>query len=435
MNLQQLCTAVGQRLGIDTTAGTRDGNAIRSFAQLRHDQLYRSFLWKDSIIEMELNINPTATYLPNNNYMPTKGRVILPPIFGHVLGVNFGCRSLNVQRQMLYYRANYNQFFKDGTVCEFYLLSSCVWETDEVLETVLSITNQADTTFPATVDYLGSDEVSVLRSVLNPVWGAQFSNSIVIANTDRVDNLTKTVTQGQYQLQIFNFGLQIKNNFNAPLQLTITDFTIPTAPVNTTFTLQPNQTSQFYPGQFGEIQYNDGSTSGTLSSAAGGLNGLQTYIGNGVFAYTPLPYLITTLQPAEISAAKCQRIQLVGKPSTTIQQNNNLHVLGKRTTPPFSAETDVPGVNGLDGILFALLYYDMAQRDERGGTPDAVAALQEAVGPQFLANGKPGGFLGKLIEEEVVQEATNTRIIPEQGFGGSTYFDEPFGSKADVYWT
>lgn len=434
MNLSQLCTAVGQRMGLDTTLGTRDGNAIRSFAQIRHDQLYRSFLWKDSIIEMELNINPTAIYLPNNNYLPTKGRIILPPIFAHVLGVNFGCRSLNVQRQMIYYRADYNRFFRDSITCEFFLLSACVWEFDIPLQTVMTITNQADTNQAFTVDYLGTDEVSVLRSSLLPVWGAQFANSVNIATTDRVDNITKPATQGQYQLQIFNFGIQILNNFNAPLQISILDYTIPTAPVTTTFTLQPNQQSQFYPGKFGQIQYNDGSTSGSISTSPGGLNGLQTYQGGGVFTYTPLPYLISTMQLTDIVAPKCQRLQLVGKPTGTIQTNNNLHVLGKRVTPPFSAETDVPGVNGLDGVLFALLYYDMAQRDERGGTPDVGMALNEAVGPQFLADGKPGGFLGKLVEEETVQEATNTRLVPEEGFGGSRYFDEPWGSKASAYY-
>lgn len=380
---------------------------------------------------MELNIDPSATYLPSNNYMPTKGRIILPPIFAHVLGVNFGCRSLNVQRQMLYYRADYNRFIKDGYTCEFYLLSTCVWETDTVLQTVMSITNQADTNQAFTTDYLGSDEVSLLRATLNPIWGSLYANSIVIANTDRVDNITKPVTQGQYQLQIFNFGIQIQNNFNAPLQVTIKD----SLNNQTAFTLQPTQISQFYPGQFSMIQYDDGSTSGSISGPAGSMNGLNTYTGGGNFNYTPLPFLLTTMQTTDVSAVKCQRLQLVGKPSTTIQQNNNLHVLGKRVTPPFAAETDVPGVNGLDGILFALLYYDMAQRDERGGTVDAEAALNEAVGPQFISTGKAGGFLGKLIEEEVVQEATNTRIVPEQGFGGCNYFDEPFGSKSDPYWT
>ena len=86
MNLVQLATAVGQRLGVDTSsAATRDGAAVRSFLTIRHDQLYRAFLWRDSVCEFITAMN--NPYTPTSNYMPTKGHVILPPIIQHVLGV------------------------------------------------------------------------------------------------------------------------------------------------------------------------------------------------------------------------------------------------------------------------------------------------------------------------------------------------------------
>jgi hypothetical protein len=111
-----------------------------------------------------------------------------------------------------------------------------------------------------------------------------------------------------------------------------------------------------------------------------------------------------------------------------------MKVLGKRNTPSFTADTDTPAINGLDGILVALAYYDFKQRDEAGGTSDALSAVTEAVGNRFFTEGVPGGFLGKLIEEEVVQAAYNTRIVPETGFGGDEYFDQPYGSKFTPYY-
>ena len=108
----------------------------------------------------------------------------------------------------------------------------------------------------------------------------------------------------------------------------------------------------------------------------------------------------------------------MGKPTTTGQQARNLHVLGKRVTPPFSDDSDVPGINGLDGVLVALACYDFRLYRDEGGA-DSSASLIEAVGPQFISKGVAGGFLGKLIEEEVIQAASNSRIIPDMGFGGS----------------
>ena len=342
MNLSQIATLVGQRLGIPTSDGTlKDGAACRAFIILRHDQLYRAFAWKDSLVEFETPITPSTAYVPSPTayYMPTKGHVILPSIIQHVMGVRFGRRALRVEKPQLYYRVGH--WHRDWTK-EFYLLSSCVWEFDTMVEIELNNDNGADNNVSVQTDLLQPDGVSIQR-----VTTLLESISRIVSNTDRVDNLIKPQTQG---------GV-------------------------------------------------------TLSA-----NGTQ----------------IIALNTNDLSAPKCQRIKLEGTPSSTVQGSENLHVLGKRNTPTFAADTDSPGVNGLDGVLFALAYYDMANRDERGGSPDAAMALNEAVGPNFLTTGKPGGFLAKLIEEEVLQEAYNARIVPEHGFGGGHLYGE-YGCKSDPY--
>ena len=147
--------------------------------------------------------------------------------------------------------------------------------------------------------------------------------------------------------------------------------------------------------------------------------------------YTP----ILTLQAADLSAPLCQRIRFMPIPSKA----TTIRVLGKRTTPPFSDDTDSPGVQGMEGILVDLGYFDFCCRDERGGTPDATDARNNAVGPEFLtpsagqSYGKPGGFLAHLIGEEVFQAAHNSRIMPANGFGDPTYYGA--NETATKFWS
>lgn len=344
MNLGQIATVVGQRLGVVTSDATsRDGAAVRAFLAMRHDQLFRSFLWKDSLVEFALNINPLNTYSPTSNWMPTKGHLILPPIFQHVVGVRLGWMALDIQRPMLYYRADFGRFFDSSYAQDYTILPSCVWETDTGYALTLNNANAADNGSAVTADVLQTDGVSVVRGAYT------LNSSVSLGSSDRVDNIIKPSTQGVVTLQ------------------------------------------------------------------SGGVT-------------------VVTMQAADLAATKCQRIQVVGTPSNVGQNPYNMKVLGKRNTPSFTADTDTPAINGLDGILVALAYYDFKQRDEAGGTSDALSAVTEAVGNRFFTEGVPGGFLGKLIEEEVVQAAYNTRIVPETGFGGDEYFDQPYGSKFTPYY-
>ncbi len=351
MNLGQTATLIGQRLGIDTSSGsTRDGAAVRSLLTMRHDQLFRSFLWKDAIIEMLYPYNPGTAYVPSSNFMPTKRHMVLPPIFQLVLGARFGWRSLNVERPMFYYSAGGDWGDRGSWGREsFSILSAAVWEFDTPQNLTVTTSANADQIagYQATLDELQADGVTITRANY-----ALTTAGTAAGTTDRVDNL-----------------------------------------------IIPNCT--------GTVTMNVGAS------------------------------VITTIAPGILSSPKCQRIQFHGGRGCLAQvgdiKSMSISILGKRNTPNFILDTDVPAINGLDGILVALVYYDFCQRDERGGTNDANGSLVEAVGPRFLTDGKPGGFLAKLIEEEVLQAAYNCRIIPDQGFGGTRNDDIGWGTKADPY--
>jgi hypothetical protein len=428
MNLLQIATLIGQRLGVDTSdPNSRDGAAVRGFVGLWHDIIYRSFLWKDSIIEYVLPIDPSVAYVPTSPYMPTKGHLILPSIFQNVLAARTSENKLDVQRPMIYYRVQPDSFTKSGTPLEFFLLSSCVWEFDTAQNLFLQAANNADNGTNVTLDELQPDGVTLTRSIV-----AATNAGAAAGNTDRVDNLIKPETQGKVTLNIT--GLVAVNtagdvySYYAPgvyFQVILASV------IGTDYTITPGANE----------------AGGTLVNGA---QNIQLAVGvpitvtaqtaeltftnpNGAVANQPLTAVITapgigaaivTLQPADLSAPKCQRIRIMWTPAKA----TTVRVLGKRNTPPLSAETDIPGINGLDAILVAIGYYMFKSRDEGGGTPDATAALTEAVGPQFLAPaqgqpcGKPGGLLAQLIGVEVLQEANNSRILPDSGFGDPTYY-------------
>ena len=421
---------------------------------MRHDQLYRSFLWKDSIVEFVTSISPSTTYVPTANYMPTKGRVILPSIIQQVLGVRLGHHALNVQRPMLYYRADYSRFLNNGCVHEFELLSSCVWEFDTVQNLTLIGSSSTDNGLSVTIDQLSSDEVSIARNVL-----ALATGGTALSATDRIDNIIKPATVDTVSLlsgysnpstvsvngvtcyteftisgTIFGDGDyvwdSVSSTWKAVNGLGLTNnakvdsinggWEINAASINASLI---SLTSNNFPPY-------DQSQQWTFDLAWTEAGGTKPPV--FVLPIIPVYSIVYTLQPTDTVAPKCQRIQLVSIPKTTSQRSESLHVLGKRNTPPFAADTDVCGINGLDGVLVALAYYDFKQRDESGGSADAATALNEAVGPRFLTAGVPGGFLGKLIEEEVIQAAYNCRIVPQYGFGGCNNQNE-WDSKANPY--
>jgi hypothetical protein len=358
---------------------------------------------------------------------------------------------------MLYYRADYGRFMSSGFTAEFMTLPSRVWEWDTAQELAIVAANAADAGAVVTLDELQTDGVSVVRSVV-----AASVAGTAAGTTDQLDSFIKPATQGVLSLNSTTYNnpaTVVVNGVVCYTQFTISGTLIADGdyvwdvgsstwiPTNGT-ALANNASVHVY--QFGGWAI-DSHPNGNFESLIGQnttvppYDASQAWIGLGwtggggtkppVFTIPKIPAYqqIISLQPSDLSAPKCQRIQLVGKPTTTGQNSRHLHVLGKRVTPAFAAETDTPGINGLDGVLAALACYDFRLYRDEGGPGDASAALTEAVGPQFLTTGKPGGFLGKLIEEEVIQAAYNCRIIPDHGFGGGGYFDQPFQSKGNPY--
>lgn len=335
MNFAQLVTAIGQRSGL---VGPNDVIACKNFVGIRYNQLWQAFLWKDSLLEYVVTVDPSVAYAPTASYMPTKNHLILPPIIKNVVAVRSNQDKMNVERPMVYYRVSQDQFNRTGLPMEFMLLSACVWEFDVAQNVNIAIVNGGDIGQSYNIDLLQPDGVTVVRSTLQAPG--------LIGISDRIDAFNKPVTDGIVSLTV------------------------------------------------------------------------------GVSTIVAIPAALT-------ASPKSQRIQFMSKPSTAF----TARVLGKRVTPQFSSDNDEPAVSGMDGILYAMATYDMAHRDEfsKVGAAEAQILMNEAVGPSFLQNGVAGGFLKKLIDEEVEQGAFNSRIMPEQGFGGDNWWAGDCGTKAQPY--
>src|SRR5690348_8502597 len=131
MNLSSIADFVTRRVGM---VQPRDVAFCKTSLSVRHDQIWRMKLWKDSIVEYDLAVDPKAPYVPTSNFLPTKGVIILPPIISKVLAVRTSEHALSVIRPMMFYRVDPDQFVKTGTPLDFFLLSACAWAFDIPLE-------------------------------------------------------------------------------------------------------------------------------------------------------------------------------------------------------------------------------------------------------------------------------------------------------------
>lgn len=415
MNLLAMATLVGKRCG---QVQPNDLTACKLFLQMRHDQVWRAKLWKDSLIEYVLTIDPTvANYVVGNPYMPTKGVLILPSIFQQVIAVRTNLNKLNVTRPMIYYRVDFDQLARTSNPLEFFLLKSAVLELDTPQTIVVAAGDATDYAQIVLSDTTDSDEAGITR-----VSSTLAAYPPTIGTTDLIDSLTKPATKASVRIaQVAQIttttAFTAVSNVPFPVHCDTTNLA-ENEIVQLIGTSNSNGLSLVYTVTVASILGSSAFT-GSWNQAAGDSAADLMNTGAGVFA--PSSASLLTLGAADTEAPRRQRIRFVDIPNSSV----TVRVLGKRRPPTFSNDGDIPGINGMTPILLALAYYDMMHRDERGSAPEATNALREAVGTNWLEGGPSGGLLKQLEDEEVVQAAYNTRMIPESGFGDPTEFEVP----------
>jgi len=106
------------------------------------------------------------------------------------------------------------------------------------------------------------------------------------------------------------------------------------------------------------------------------------------------------LSASATSAPRRCRIRLIGTPA----DGTVLRVLAKANPPAFTNDNDEPALAGVENCLLAFAQADMLQRERQYGKAQ-------------LCQQEGQALLDQLKREEVVQQAHNQRIIPEDGYG------------------
>lgn len=394
-----------------------DVTKCKGFLAQFHEMIWNDQLWKDSLVEYSQALDATASaYTLSSTYLPSLGVVLLPAMIQKVLAVRTDARKLNIQRPEYYYRIDYDAFAKAGTPADFICLPPAVWQTNAATSKFyLQRSDAGDAAASVKGDILESDGVTVTRktAVLAQQHNALINRDTSPTSSGRVDALLKNATTGSVLLRAIGAATITNNSVATTIDVyahndgsNLFGLVCRLAPGETgTFTERlPALLLTVFPAgsvsvALGEIPIsNGGAWSGTVAYSDG----------NGLEEMTDTSKTVATLLAGDTAGQKRQRIRLVQIPDSAIA----LRVLGKRSMPSFTDDLDEPAINGITNCLLAFGQADMLERERQYGK----AELKKKEGVMLLQ---------QLQAQEVVQQAHQSQIIPESGYG-----DDDFGAAA-----
>jgi hypothetical protein len=387
-----------------------DKAICKDFLRRRLDMIWNDALWKDTLIEYSVAIDPTAIYAPDSVYLPTKGVLLLPLEFDRVLAVRTGERALNVVRPEMYYRRDIDVFNKSGTPWEFIVLPPCVWEFDDECNVSITREFETDSFSQVTIDTLSdSNTTDVGRSLIT----LSSANNLV-GITERIDATLKPTTNGTVSIATAE-GVLYVNSADIDYYFVPVSTPLVLCPDYRVFdpsTLVPANSSVFSTNetllQFGRyILIADASTGQRITEISGPdpselIRGTVTYDGSSATFESGFETVATVLvlSASETTARPRERIRFLYKPDGAA----TIRVLGKRRCPTFTNDNDQPPIRGMDNALIAFVQGDMLERERQYGK--AGLKFQEGT-----------ALLDQLKAIETVQQAHNLRVAPDAGYG------------------
>lgn len=127
-------------------ADTDDVAAAQMFLQRRLEMIWNSALWRDSLLEATLTINPDGTTtLADSYWIPERSVLLLPAAIEKVIAARLSTNTLEAASLESYYRTDTDWLDYQGTPFEFQILKPVImeWPTAQVLSAL--DTNVADT--------------------------------------------------------------------------------------------------------------------------------------------------------------------------------------------------------------------------------------------------------------------------------------------------
>ena len=364
-----------------------DKTACKGFLQRRLEMIWNDQLWKDSIVEYAVAIDPESTYTPASVYLPTKGVLLLPTEISRVLAVRTTERALRVARHELFYRQDPDTFNATGVPLDFVLLSACVWEFDTAYMISLFRSNESDES-AVTLDMLSTvNGVDVTRTPIELTAAETYAGE-----TERIDAITKPMTSGSVAVKERS-GITVVNDTDEIGYFNTGSFF-------SRIEVAAGGIGRFAAAAAALYATTSGQQPIAILHPTGGVEGTAIWDGTALtYAARDASDLIA-LAATDTAAPLRQRIRLLETP----EEATTVRVLGKRKCPAFTDDNDQPPVRGMENLLIAMAQGDMLERERQYGK--ANLKFQEGV-----------ALLNQFKAEETIQQAHNQRIIPDSGFG------------------
>lgn len=400
MNLSELASFVCGKVGLSET---NDIAACKKFLNQRYELVWNEGLWRDALVMIEQTVDP------DTDENAAAGIVLLPAEIDRVIAARTENNSLRVNGLEFYHRIDFDKFQGTGTALEFAVLSPVwtIWRGAVGLQVTSAAADDGKTII---VQWRDSDGVKHTDTLtLNTAQPPEITptmettienqNRLVVTEADDQD-AWGTYTKGgdpafptRYHAPAVSGGVphyiyydsgtalwRLEDNggnilANSQSLIGAWDSTVGVQPFPTVaygYSVEITIESVFKPVTTGDItfaaQYADETAAGTIANTA-------------------------------TRSDVCQRLRLFEKPT----KSATLRILGKRKFVQLTEDYMSPELQNVDNVLIALAHADMLQRMRQYGKAQVIA--QEA-----------GALLGQLKQVEMVQQATNTRIVPDDGF-------------------
>lgn len=411
MTLTDLASHICAQCGMNDTD---DVSAAKMFLQRRLEMIWNSQLWRCSLIEATMTINPDGTCsLSNTVWIPQRATLLLPPEFESVLAVRQDGHKMTVASLESYYRTDIDWLNMTGDAFEFQILRPAVWEfasnTDvcvftegnpknptKLVTTQDGVSTSAFSVMPSggvgtpmaqllRIDSASRQDSDYSENAQFVVVGADLGQTIDVENSGPGSAPELFFNQIPQQIAVGSL-LRVKGFYKedsiTPITWTgiVSSFDKGTGVVNIQRLNLPSDTS-------------DNAAYGIMGSIT------EVYLCSWSYAFT--------LNVGNNAAQNRQRIRLTVQPNLSV----NLRVLGK-TTCPILGDYDAVPINNAETCLMAFARGDMLLRARQNGK--AQIAQQEGA-----------TLLQALARSEAFQQASNFKIQPEGGFGDDSTFMYP----------
>jgi hypothetical protein len=391
MNLTQLVdyiTTKAQLLEADDVA------ACRMFVSKRYELIWNQYLWKDSLVMLNVPLDPTT------NADHAEGVVLLPEECDRVVAIRTTNQAVRVQGLEYFYNVDYDRFSLTGSAAEFSILNPIwfVWRGETGLR--VAITDALDNGKVVQITWRDATGVRFVQQITmnlsSPATllsgskivvsgaGFEFANSTytyassgvyLSASTDIIERCQLLYQNSQWEL--VNNGVVIYHADSLTGTWVANDSANDPAPVSAyDFESKITVESFFNPALSGTV--------GLIPS----------------YTADPVAGLLTAGTTASPSY---QRIRLFNIPTSTI----TLNVLGKKKFVPLDFDQQVPALRNLDNCLIAFAMGDLLLR-----------ARQYAKSAQQMQEGAV--MLSELAKLETIQAANHATLEPASGFGNAT---------------